>query len=594
MPISGVVFWLTIVILAVTVMLLFFPHRTSKGTNRGRHGFRTAFAGLFTAGLLLHFPIYYTEYADTRFSCLDGLLSSLHHTLRMFVLDGELEPIRRFAMEKAGTYATPYFIVAEIVYIAGPLLTFSVVLSFFKNISAYGRFYRHVFSKTCIFSELNERSLCLARSIKTHHPETLIAFTDVYADGTEASGEAQAAAAALGAVCFRQDIIALRLSFHKRTNAIRFFIIGTDEDENIRQSAQLIRRHGDNARMELYIFSDSVESSLLLQTMKTNGMKLRRISDTMALINEILYKEGQQLFENAACGEDGEKVVSAVVLGMGGYGTEMLKALAWFGQMDGYRLMITAIDLKKDAAERFTFRCPELMSSERNGVMETGEAQYSIEIHSGIDALSEQCVEVLAKLPTITYCFAAMGDDRLNIEAAVWLREFCERRGFNPEIQALVYSSAFTDVFRNATNFRGMPYHIHCVGSIRERYTEEVILTPTLEKEALARHLLWGDEDTFWRYEFNYRSSTASALHRRVKLLCKIPGAELPPEKRSAEDRDRLRLIEHRRWNSYMRTEGYRYSGSRDKKSRNDLAKLHNDLVPFDQLTEAEKAKDDV
>ena len=63
---------------------------------------------------------------------------------------------------------------------------------------------------------------------------------------------------------------------------------------------------------------------------------------------------------------------------------------------------------------------------------------------------------------------------------------------------------------------------------------------------------------------------------------------------RTEEEKQLLRVIEHRRWNAYMRAEGYCYSGSRDKQSRNDLAKLHNDLVPFDLLTEEEKAKDDV
>ena len=38
----------------------------------------------------------------------------------------------------------------------------------------------------------------------------------------------------------------------------------------------------------------------------------------------------------------------------------MLKALPWFGQMDGYNLTITAVDLQRDAADRFAFQCPEL------------------------------------------------------------------------------------------------------------------------------------------------------------------------------------------------------------------------------------------
>ena len=41
-----------------------------------------------------------------------------------------------------------------------------------------------------------------------------------------------------------------------------------------------------------------------------------------------------------------------------------------------------------------------------------------------------------------------------------------------------------------------------------------------------------------------------------------------------------------------MRAEGYIYSGSPEKDSRNDLAKMHNDLVDFSSLTEEEKRKD--
>ena len=37
--------------------------------------------------------------------------------------------------------------------------------------------------------------------------------------------------------------------------------------------------------------------------------------------------------------------------------------------------------------------------------------------------------------------------------------------------------------------------------------------------------------------------------------------------------------VEHKRWNAYMRTEGYQYSGSTQEISRNDLGKLHHDLV---------------
>ena len=57
-------------------------------------------------------------------------------------------------------------------------------------------------------------------------------------------------------------------------------------------------------------------------------------------------------------------------------------------------------------------------------------------------------------------------------------------------------------------------------------------------------------------------------------------------------DRDEIRhslnRLEHRRWNAYMRSEGYRYA-----EANNRLGNMHRDLVPFDELDPEEKDKDD-
>ena len=113
-----------------------------------------------------------------------------------------------------------------------------------------------------------------------------------------------------------------------------------------------------------------------------------------------------------------------------------------------------------------------------------------------------------------------------------------------------------------------------------------------LYQAALQRHLKWGREREFWAYEFNFRSSVASAIHFEMRRLCGMPGAGKKEEELTPEERDALEVLEHRRWNAYMRSEGYVFSGSTDKASRNDLARAHNDLVPFERLSEEEKRKD--
>lgn len=72
----------------------------------------------------------------------------------------------------------------------------------------------------------------------------------------------------------------------------------------------------------------------------------------------------------------------------------------------------------------------------------------------------------------------------------------------------------------------------------------------------------------------------------------RLPRTGKTEQELTPAERDALEVLEHRRWNAYMRSEGYIYSGSTDKASRNDLAKAHNDLVPFSWLSEEEKRKD--
>ena len=119
-------------------------------------------------------------------------------------------------------------------------------------------------------------------------------------------------------------------------------------------------------------------------------------------------------------------------------------------------------------------------------------------------------------------------------------------------------------------------------------YVEDVIMYSELERIALDMHKNWGDEESFWRYEYNYASSVAKAIHQKAKIECGIPGADKPPAERTEDEKTLLRPLEHRRWNAYMRTLGYVYSEKRD-----DLAKHHPDLVEFSRLPESKQRNDD-
>jgi hypothetical protein len=215
-----------------------------------------------------------------------------------------------------------------------------------------------------------------------------------------------------------------------------------------------------------------------------------------------------------------------VIIGTGEHGTEMLKALTWFCQMDGYRVSIDAFDQDPLVKSRFTAKCPELMDKKYNGVYVDGEAQYLINIHDGINVDTVEFMQEIKKLMSTTYVFVSLDSDAKNIQCAVTLRMLFEQMGIHPVIHAVVYDSDKKHALHNITNYRGQSYDIELVGDLETLYSENVIINSELEQEALQRHLKWGNEAEFWTYEYNYNSSMTSALHRKARIACQIPGAE--------------------------------------------------------------------
>jgi len=244
------------------------------------------------------------------------------------------------------------------------------------------------------------------------------------------------------------------------------------------------------------------------------------------------------------------------------------------------------------AEEKFVALAPELMSSDYNGVDVEGEAQYQITIHPDVDVQTITFADKISKITNASYVFVALGNDDMNINTAVNLRMYFERIKIHPVIQAVVYNSQQRKALEGIANYRGQAYDIEFVGDIESSYTEDVIIDSELEDDALKRHLKWGKEEEFWTYEYNYRSSMASAIHMKARVKCGIPGADKKEADLSDEERTIIETLEHRRWNAYMRAQGYIFSGSTDKSSRNDLAKMHHDLVDYSSLTEEVKRLD--
>lgn len=570
---------LGILILACfTILLIKFKHK-----NTFARSMQILMVGVFLSAGVLFLPVYTSIFQNDVGSLWKTILLSVHTAIRLFVVDCDFEMILSLSGQMPSQLYSAYALLSAVLFVFAPTLTCGFILSFFRNILTYYSILLHFKKDVYVFSELSENSVALAESIRKKQKQAILLFTSVVEvdDGTY---EWKEKARQLKAHCLKDDITALHLKHHSRTSKMYFFIMGSNEGENVESALSMIPQYRRREHTRIYVFASSFEGEMLLNSIPHGQLKVRRVDKEQLLIFHTLYNSGEAIYAVS----EPEKTISAVVVGLGRYGLEMLKALTWFGQMDGYHLVIHAYDENRNAEAIVSRACPELMQSDKNGVLVKGEAAYQIDIHSGINVLSAAFIESIHTIPTPTYVFVALGSEHKNMETALQLRTHLARKGIQPKIQVAFYDTYDARSLQNTKNFKGQSYQIEVVGDVKSIYSENMIINSELEAKALKRHMKWGREEDFWAYEYNYRSSIACEIHKKMKSYCKIPGADLPVEERTESEKEIIRILEHKRWNAYMRSEGYCYGEKRD-----DIAKTHPCLIPYDELSEEEKRKDD-
>jgi hypothetical protein len=548
--------------------------RLRKKTFNLSNGIGLFSIGSFLSLLMLHIPVNNEIFGHNP---VKTVLTSSYTALQTFTLNGGFDRYETMPKDTAGWLQTAYSLWTSIMYILALILAFGFALSLFKNLSAYIGYMLGYRKDAYIFSALNERSLILAESIRNEYPKALLVFTN-----SQNSGDLSDFAdrcAVINTLQFNKNIRDVKFKHHSKNAALYFFLIDDDENINEQDAPALMPSCKDRTNVRVYICSERVESDLLLQSLFSGNayIKLFRIDETQSLVFNYLYENS--LFETALTVND-EKVISVVIIGLDKTGEALLKAVSWCGQMNGYKLIINAFDESPAAESRMRASCPEMIK--RSGVKEKGEAYYEIVIHSGIDYGSSEFLEAVRGIGPITTLFVTTGNDERNIDISLNVHIILEQNKILPAINACVRNPHKAALLREhgLLNFKHQKYNISVFGDWKSCYSRSRIMYSQLEQKALERHKKWGAEIDFYTSEYNYRSSMASVIHKKWRDACGIAFSE-----RSE--------LEHKRWNTYMRSIGYSYSGSTDKASRNDRAKVHHNLVCFGDLNEEDKRKDE-
>lgn len=646
-------------LLLAVVSLLYsrWVYRRRKNTRRTFSAIQVYTLGIFVSVVLVFIPIYYTAYdLGDSYGYVRPFLLSVHNAFRVFILDGDFDIVKKSLPEYGTALSICFSLYAAVLYVVAPILTFGNVLSLFKNLRDELRYSWHRKRPHYIMSELNPRSVALAKSIwnkaRTEKKKVVIVFTDVFEHNEETEYELLAEVRDINAICLKKDIRLLNVRGKK--GKVELFLIGDDASENISQAVKItnmLNEENVKQNVKVFLFDRSPSSSYIVDSIKYDNLleyahkhnysdktfKLRRVDEIQQLVWHTVPQ--MEIFKRA----NEDKTISVLLVGMGRYGKEFFKTLVWYGQFEGYKLEFNVIDKHTDGEDGrrsiesiLRRQCPELL--EKNRCKKDGEASYDIEFFTGIDMKASDFSDLLFyegkdkdmknradRLRRTTVAIVALGEDDTNIEVAVYLRSLFDRinevvldkngipcEDEKPAIYSVVYDEQKAGVLQSdpgkaentefLINHSGVPYHVHFIGSLSSQYDYDRIYTPQIEAWAENRHEEWSEIEKSIRADWqqSHMKYERFEYYRLSSMARALHRAEIersfPELLNCLGDGTSGCECENcirRKRTEHMRWNAYMRSlGYVQKAVRADRAKTHQDLRAWDELPSEERRKD--
>lgn len=532
---------------------------------------------------------------------------AVQSTFRIFAMDFDFTFFDALMQSEDALVKTVYAVYTSVLLAVAPILTLSIILSFFHEVAACFRILFGFRRRFFVFSELNAETLAIAKSCKqegkNNNQKVLIIFTDVYKDSIETMAEMLEEAQALDAVCVKKDILSVNYFIRWKKQLCEFFILGQNENENVKHTLSLVKEYYNCSNVKVYLFSECKVEKILINAMihPDMKMKVRCINLKQNLIYNYLYKNNLYSYAQTQANPNEKEMLSIGIAGDGTYTRELIKALIWYGQLPEYNLQIHIFDESGTMEEEFRNEYPELI--QKNNVYEEGESSYSLIFHSfgpGTDKYKE-VLESKAGLSLLYMMYEK--EEKKNIRFGIESDRILKKKykDNKTKVICLICDSAKKEILQREDeqadkiylkDHKGNPYNLEF---LYQEMSYQYIFESKLEAEALKEHLKWSsistrekDTEDFYNFDYFYRSSVARVIRVNLRKEMYAEVMKKKTEARTPAEQRKLREVEHAGWNAYMRTEGYCYGSE-----RNEMLKLHPDLIPFDLLSEKEKNKDD-
>ncbi len=577
------------------------------------------------------FALFYAPCKALANSTLTGIADSIVAAAKMFGFNTQASEIRSM-LSAAGVELRDFsnaFISVVSVYV--PLLTVTAALSIFKDTVTQIKYGLFFWCKAHVFSELNEKSICLAKDIRKNDRTAKIIFTSANRldDAKNQQGLA-AQAKEIGALLTRKSV----LDFHHRTHRNpAVYLIDSEETNNIRNCIELYKKYR-NKPCNINVFStlESAETFIDAIDKKDEAKaKIALINHAQIIAYDLLAK--YPMFEAAErCNSD---TMSVLVIGAQAVGTECAKAALWCGRMNNYKFRLRIIGTEAQK-ENFTMKYGDLATE----LEKTGASSDFYFLAADFDR--SDFTDTLSLCSDANYIIVATDSDERTINIATLVRKHFAKNKvaahtYSPENEPTVipiisnvdYYKVLESIQKNSdicNIFR--PYGCYC-----DIYKVSTITDWPIEKMAEQIHGLYCGDGKANNYhalsQTEKRSNRANAVHAIYKMkdagidFCKPDSAsskakyiscgkaELPEEKLNGylntvpdgENKtrlDKLVELEHDRWSVFQVLDGWTSWNTEEINSclnqenvehigqhKLPTARLHGCIIPNEKLRDA-------
>ncbi len=614
-------------------------------TVKKKHGFTNRVIArliIFVGSSL--FPLYLIGNSGATGGLFDAVVSSFLGIVRVVTGENSLGDTRDAIGSMSAGMTIFIANYTALIHLILALLVLGFVLNFFKNyLSKFS--YRFIErGKLCVFTEVSQRSLLLCEDIRSKEkesssPSCIFVFLRKDRENVQQNDGDDERLNKLGAHVFDFDVCDLPIYKRYLKHSVCFFLLKLNEEENLKQALALSQKYGKSSfagHMHIHVMNTSPEAAIVLDTIEYSSvLSLRIFNETRALLYH-LFDENPLFLARR------ENRLKILVVGAGRVGTEAVKLAAWCGQTVQLRPEIVVVDYDVDWDTRFALECPDLAPKT---CPDDAKKEANIRFYAE-DVRGDGFANVLKAHPDTGYVICALGNEELNLRTAIAIRGAYEEIRFEnakdgeaiekPQIHVLLANPFLADIGKKLLVNAKVPCDLKPFGSLSELYSWESVASPYYDHLGMAVNRFYArhyagttdaaklaeiEKEADKQYEdkeYNRSSSMALGLHSKYKLysaLCEIGGRVFSKEawrkKPSDEminalgiclqDKDvveSLSVLEHRRWNCYMRGEGWRradfsladsWFGVEKNDHRNFISKQTACLVSWEELLQVDK-----